>query len=96
MVHTQESYSCLSDSFLFGREGSPVGHDHVNVQKTHILNHKAGLGWTSFSHTGVPVTTSAIGLGAESFNGYYDNTDVAKKIVAAMDFRDKLKLAVNW
>jgi alkaline phosphatase len=60
------------------------GYDPFTVKVTHILNRKAGLGWTSYSHTGVPVTTSAKGVGAEIFNGYYDNTDVAKKIMSVM------------
>jgi len=32
----------------------------------------------------VPVSTSALGVGAHIFNGYYDNTDVAKKIMSVM------------
>jgi len=54
------------------------------VTISHILDHKAGIGWTSFAHTGVPVLTSAGGPGAEAFAGYYDNTDLAKKLMAAM------------
>ncbi len=60
------------------------GYDPLTVTLTHILNQKAGLGWTSYKHTGVPVGTSAMGVGAEAFNGYYDNTDVALKIMAVM------------
>jgi alkaline phosphatase len=48
------------------------------------LNQKAGLAWTSYAHTGVPVPVSAIGAGEEMFNGYYDNTDVFSKIANAM------------
>ncbi len=78
------------------------GYDPLTVKITHILNAKAGLGWTSYSHTGVPVTTSAIGLGSETFNGYYDNTDIAKKIMAVMGVKkqfasqpDDKKMAVK-
>jgi alkaline phosphatase len=66
------------DYLLYG------GYDPFTVQITHILNQKAGLGWTSYSHTGVPVAVSAIGVGAEAFNGFYDNTDIAKKMMAIM------------
>jgi alkaline phosphatase len=65
-----------ADYLLYG------GYDPFTVKMTHLLNHKAGLGWTSYSHTGVPLSTSAIGVGAETFNGFYDNTDVAKKIIS--------------
>ncbi|MBQ1456418.1 MAG: alkaline phosphatase, partial [Thermoguttaceae bacterium] len=43
-----------------------------------IFDGKAGLAWTSGSHTALPVKTSAAGVGAELFQGRFDNTDVAK------------------
>ncbi|RZB30016.1 MAG: alkaline phosphatase [Desulfobacteraceae bacterium Eth-SRB1] len=79
-----------ADYLLYG------GYDPFTVKITHVLNRKAGLAWTSYSHTGVPVLTSAIGVGAETFNGYYDNTDVAKKLMAVMGALGEMKLAVNW
>ena len=60
------------------------GYNPLTITLTHILNQKAGLGWTSYKHTGTPVSTSAIGLGSELFNGAYDNTDIAKKIFSIM------------
>jgi alkaline phosphatase len=69
------------------------GYNPLTVSLTHILNQKAGLGWTSFQHTGVPVGTSAEGVGAETFNGYYDNTDVALKIMAVMGIPAKVYFA---
>lgn len=69
------------------------GYDPLTVAITHRLNNKAGLGWTSFKHTGVPVSTSAMGVGAETFNGYYDNTDVAKKIMAVMGIATQVHMA---
>ena len=60
------------------------GYEPLAVALTHILDNKAGLAWTSYSHTGVPVVTSAMGPGAQAFAGYYDNTDLAKKIMAAL------------
>lgn len=60
------------------------GYDPLTVTITHVLNNNAGLGWTSFKHTGVPVATSAMGVGAASFNGYYDNIDIAYKLMSIM------------
>lgn len=51
-----------------------------------ILNSKAGLGWTSFSHTGIPVITFAKGVGAESFNGNYENSELKSKILKSCGF----------
>jgi len=69
------------------------GYEPLTVTITHLLNNKAGLGWTSYKHTGVPVSTSAMGVGAEIFNGYYDNTDVAKKIMSVMGVAPKVHFA---
>ncbi len=57
------------------------GYEPLAVKLTTILNNKAGIGWTTYSHTGVPVQTSALGVGADLFNGYYDQTDIYTKMV---------------
>ncbi len=45
------------------------------------INEKAGIAWTTYSHTSIPVPVFAIGCGAEIFSGVYDNTDIPKKIL---------------
>ncbi|WP_319541988.1 alkaline phosphatase [uncultured Pseudodesulfovibrio sp.] len=78
-------------------------YEPVSVAITHVLNQKAGLGWTSYKHTGVPVSTSAIGVGAAIFNGSYDNVDIATKIMTLMGLKatpqyvnsGKLQIAAN-
>ena len=82
-----EELKAKTDYLLYG------GYDPFTMQITHILNQKAGLAWTSFSHTGVPVATSAIGTNSEIFNGYYDNTDIAKKIMEIMGAEFKIASA---
>lgn len=59
------------------------GYNPLSVTLTHILNNKAGIGWTSYSHTGVPVPVYATGAQAELFDGAYDNTEIYSKLVAA-------------
>ena len=59
-------------------------YDPLVVTITHILNRKAGIGWTSYAHTGIPVVTYATGSGQELFDGFYDNTDIFKKLVSIM------------
>jgi alkaline phosphatase len=63
------------------------GYEPLTITLTHLVNQRAGLSWTSYKHTGVPVPTFAMGVGASSFHGYYDNTDVFHKTVAAMGLR---------
>ncbi len=60
------------------------GYEPLTVKITQLLNQNAGIGWTSYSHTGVPVATFAKGARADLFSGYYDNTDIFKKLVDAM------------
>ncbi|MCG8569490.1 MAG: alkaline phosphatase [Spirochaetes bacterium] len=75
----KESRASDQESFLlYG------GYEPLTVTITHILNNRAGLSWTSYSHTGVPVPTFALGLGEDVFNGYYDNTDIFHKMKAIM------------
>lgn len=59
-------------------------YEPFSVTVTHILNQKAGIGWTTYAHTGVAVPVYAQGIGGEMFQGSYDNTDVAKKIMNVM------------
>lgn len=52
-----------------------------NIDK---YNEEAHLGWTTPSHTGGAVPVFAIGTHSSSFAGRMDNTDIPKKICAAM------------
>lgn len=60
------------------------GYEPLSMKITTLLNQKAGIGWTTFSHTGVPVPAYALGVGQELFFGYFDNTDVAKHMMKVM------------
>jgi alkaline phosphatase len=51
-------------------------YDPLTVTITHILNNKSGIGFTSYSHTGIPVGVFAQGQGSDLFKGYYDNTQI--------------------
>jgi alkaline phosphatase len=61
------------------------GYEPLTVKITQIMNQTAGIGWTSYAHTGVPVSTFAMGVHQELFSGYYDNTDIFKKLASAMN-----------
>lgn len=63
------------------------GYDPFTVKLTQVVNQNAGIGWTSYSHTGVPVATFAKGVQQELFSGYYDNTDIFYKLMQAMDLQ---------
>lgn len=71
--------SGAENTYLYG------GYEPFIVTITHILNERASIGWTSYSHTGVPVPVFAQGREAERFSGFYDNTDIAKKLARALN-----------
>ncbi len=85
MTGQKEESSSPETYLLYG------GYEPLTVTLTHVLNNKAGLGWTSYKHTGVPVSTSAIGVASETFNGSYDNTDVGLKIMAVLGAEPKVQ-----
>ena len=55
----------------------------LTVAITNIVSSRAGVDFTTFYHTASPVGLWAKGVGEESFMGFYDNTDIYKKIVKA-------------
>ncbi len=69
------------------------GYEPLTVTLTHIANQAAGIGWTTYSHTGIPVPTYALGRSQALFDGYYDNTEIFTKLAAVMGI--KLPAAVK-
>jgi alkaline phosphatase len=63
------------------------GYEPLTVKLTQIMNQTAGIGWTSYAHTGVPVPTFASGTHQDIFGGYYDNTDIFHKLASAMNLQ---------
>jgi len=59
-------------------EGNAYAYNEVAVAMTHIVSEHAGVYWTSFAHTGTQIPLSAIGVGAENYKGFLDNTDIEK------------------
>lgn len=47
-----------------------------------MINDKAGIGWTTGHHTGMPVPVYAIGADAYRFSQMNDNTDLPKKLLS--------------
>lgn len=49
-----------------------------------LLNKRARVGWTSWAHTASAVPVFAIGVGAERFCGWHDNTEIVPLIKKAI------------
>ncbi len=59
--------------------GDEVGS--LALKLIRILNERAGINWGTRGHTDAPVPISAIGVGAQIFSGFYDNTEVPMRII---------------
>lgn len=64
----------------------PSSYNPPAVATNHIVSERANIFWTTYAHSGVPVPISAIGLGAESFGGFKDNTEMALALAQVMGF----------
>lgn len=49
-----------------------------------LLNKKAHVAWTTYSHTAHVIPIFAIGVGAENFSGWHDNTEIVPLIRKAI------------
>lgn len=90
LVLTEYEYNRIKKAYDKTISGSKVAgqeeyelygtYEPLTVTITHILNNKSGIAFTSYSHTGLPVPVFALGAGQNEFAGYYDNTDIYKKL----------------
>ena len=71
MVLTKAQIQSLEEGFRKNKLG--------NAAKA-VMNQKAGIGWTSGAHTGLPVLTTGTGVQGERFTGFIDNTDIARRL----------------
>ncbi len=58
-------------------------YEPLTVTLTHLLDTHAGIGWTSFVHTAMPVPVYACGVYADQFGGVYDNTEIFARLAKA-------------
>ena len=55
----------------------------LSKQAVKLLDKKAHIGWTTSSHSAAAVPVFAIGVGAERFTGWHDNSEVMPLILKA-------------
>ena len=62
-------------------------YEPFSIVLSRIMNHRAGVDYTTYSHTGMSVPVYALGVGGEKFNGSYDNTDIFSKLCEIMELK---------
>jgi len=76
MIPAKDRTFTPEESIMYGT------YEPLSVTITHMVNNKAGINFSSYSHSGLPCAVFALGAGQELFNGYYDNTDIYHKMAA--------------
>ena len=74
------------ESMMLNQGGRKTLYKDINAlasQALKILNKKSRLGWTTGGHTASAVPVFAIGVGAERFTGWHDNSEIAPLIYQA-------------
>lgn len=85
MVLTKAELERLNKAVVTDKSGKTrIAASALGKEARTIMSNKAGVGWTSGSHTALPVLTTSWGKGAENFSGFIDNTDIAKKLKALL------------
>ena len=93
-LYTQVEMTTEEDALLKDAFASMKSHQDVvktlykdlnalAAKSLSILNKKSRLGWTSGGHTASAVPIFAIGVGAERFTGWHDNSEIAPLIYQA-------------
>ena len=57
--------------------------NEIGALAVKMLNDKSKIGWTTHAHSAHAVPIFAVGVGAERFSGWHDNSDIAKLILQA-------------
>ena len=68
------------DSSEYRAKWSLYDYEPFQLRVTQTLSNKAGLGWTSTAHTGLPAPVYAYGVGQEHFENLIDNTTIANTL----------------
>jgi len=82
-AHTDFIINNKDKDLTYGRAGI------VATTWLNILNTRAGIGWTTSAHTGSPVLVRALGFKQEIFGGFYDNTNIPKRLLEIMGIKFK-------
>lgn len=62
-------------------------YDEAALAAEYVIAERVNIQWTTYAHTGTAIPMSAVGVGAENFGGFKDNTDIAKTMAELMEFK---------
>ena len=62
-------------------------YDPITTTALKAVNEKAGISWSTYSHSGLSVPVYALGNGEKIFMGFYQNTDIFFKLKELMKLK---------
>ena len=87
---TDEEMSLLKEGMDLTDKGIGTGYYEYNsaaLAVTQIVARRMNINWTTTIHTGACIPFTAQGVGAQQFDGYIDNTDIALTIADILGFK---------
>ena len=91
---TEEEDAALQEAYkkAVSHKGSDMKTMYKDINEigalaVKMLNDKSKIGWTTHAHSAHAVPIFAVGVGAERFSGWHDNSDIAKLILRATGTR---------
>ena len=73
------------DAVLRKAFAASASGDKLCTALRQLMSKKAGVGWSSGSHTALPVLTTSKGVGAETLIGFIDNSELGRRLKALYD-----------
>jgi len=87
LLMLQQAYEYSSGHIFLDKETEHVlygGNQPVAAAAVQIINKRAGVGFSSYYHTSIPVPVFSIGSQSDKFDRYLDNTDIPILIMECM------------
>lgn len=79
--HLQELFVKMKKNKVQDSKNMYASLNALSDAAVKLLNKRSRIGWTTHSHSAAAVPVFAIGKGAERFTGFYDNTQIAPRIM---------------
>ncbi len=91
-AYLQEAYAhTLSGDLTSKQKQKLYGvYSPITSAAANLVAARAGLSFSSFDHTGVDIAVYASGIGAEYFEGSYENTEIHDRILEAVHVLGRL------
>lgn len=82
-----DQYSILMNLSKYNKKDILTIKNNLKIKINNFTSLFSGVLFTTYGHSGAPSLVYAYGPGAEIFSGFYDNTDIPKKIAKLLEIK---------